>query len=64
MSYFLYAEDAAGNVATSGPFEVTVNPPPPAPAADYTLWIIAAIVIIAALGATLFVLRRKKAPGT
>jgi hypothetical protein len=68
VSYILYAEDAAGNVALSGPFEVTVNAATPqTPAADYTLWIIVAVVVIAGLAAGILLWRRRntpKAPGT
>lgn len=68
VSYRLYAEDAAGNVASLGPFAVAVDEgttPPATPAADYTLWIVVAVVVVALLVALLLWRRSRtpKAPG-
>ena len=63
VSYILYAEDAAGNVAMSGSFEIIVNAASPqTPLADYTIWIVLAVVVLAALLVGLFLWRRRKAP--
>jgi len=68
VSYTLYAEDAAGNVAVRGPFTIPVaqGTAPETPLADYTVWIIVAVLVIVLLVALLLWRRSKapKAPGT
>lgn len=66
VTYFLHATDTSGNANTTGTFSVTVQAATPPPngtptGANYAVWIVVAIVLVAAILFALLYARRKKA---